>query len=62
MLSSTIIEVDGIFLGAAILLEPHGTRQFYAAHERVRALHQIVMSDLARLERRVALQFRAAAR
>ncbi|WP_048849322.1 hypothetical protein [Tanticharoenia sakaeratensis] len=62
MLSSTIIEIDGIFLGAAILLGPHGRRRFYAAHDRVRALHNVVMPDLGHLHVHVAAQFRKNAR
>ncbi|MBB2200908.1 hypothetical protein [Gluconacetobacter tumulisoli] len=56
MQTSTIIEIDGIFLGAAILLDGPA-RRFYAAHDSVRSLHNETLPDLAALTRRVAQQF-----
>ncbi|GBQ31046.1 hypothetical protein HLH34_02260 [Gluconacetobacter azotocaptans] len=58
MLNSTIIEIDGIFLGAAILLDGVSARRFYATHDSVRSLHNETLPDLASLTRRVAQHFR----
>ncbi|ACI50606.1 conserved hypothetical protein [Gluconacetobacter diazotrophicus PA1 5] len=60
MLNSTIIEVDGIFLGAAIVLDGLGGRRFYATHDSVRSLHNQTLPDLVVLTHRVAQQFRRA--
>ncbi|WP_323991606.1 hypothetical protein [Nguyenibacter sp. L1] len=57
MLNSTIIEIDGIFLGAAILLDGPGARRFYAAHDSVRSLHNEILPDLTALTHLVARQF-----
>ncbi|PYD49211.1 hypothetical protein NJLHNGOC_08860 [Novacetimonas cocois] len=59
MLESTIIEIDGIFVGTAIVLANVAGRRFYATHDRVRALHNAVLPDLGSLRRRVARLFRA---
>lgn len=59
MLKSTIIEVDGIFVGAAILVDGFAARRFYAAHDKVRSLHNATLPDLAVLMRTVTRQFRA---
>lgn len=59
MLSSTIIEIDGVFLGAAILLGQQGARRFYATHASVRILHDVVLPDLGSLRRKVISQFRS---
>lgn len=59
MLSSTIIEVDGIFVGAAIQVDGFNARRFYAAHDKVRSLHNETSPDLAVLLRTVTRQFRA---
>ncbi|MBY4640870.1 hypothetical protein K6L44_12950 [Gluconacetobacter entanii] len=62
MLESTIIEIDGIFVGTAIVLTNVVGRRFYATHDSVRALHNVVLPDLSSLRRRVTSLFRAAAR
>ena len=54
MLGSTVIEINGIFVGVAILVSTTGARRFYAAHESVRALHNETVADLSALRRRVA--------
>ncbi|WP_342628900.1 hypothetical protein AAC691_03025 [Nguyenibacter vanlangensis] len=58
LLDSMIIEVDGTFLGAAILLAGGRRLRFYAVHDSVRALHNQVRPDFESLRRSVALQFR----
>ncbi|EHH68755.1 hypothetical protein [Gluconobacter morbifer] len=56
MLGSTVIEINGVFLGVAILVSASGVRRFYAAHESVRALHNEILPDLAVLRHQVARQ------
>jgi len=58
MLGSTIIEINGVFLGAAILVSESGTRRFYAAHDSVRALHNELLPDLVALQQRIRLHVR----
>ncbi|WP_049762973.1 hypothetical protein [Gluconacetobacter diazotrophicus] len=58
MLNSTIIEIDGIFLGTAILVAGSRLLRFYAVHDSVRALHNQVLPDLAALRHAVGLHFR----
>ena len=55
MLGSTVIEINGVFLGSAILVSESGTRRFYAAHDSVRALHNELLPDLGALKQRVRL-------
>ena len=57
MLSSKVIHVDGVFLGAAILQEGLNTLRFYAAHESVRALHNACLPNLAALHTQVRRLF-----
>ncbi|MFT9400594.1 hypothetical protein [Acetobacter sp.] len=58
MLDSKIIEIDGVFLGTAILTGSTAGLRFYAAHESVRSLHNAVEPDLAGLSRQVAQHYR----
>ncbi|CAI9121546.1 hypothetical protein PWM43_10625 [Acetobacteraceae bacterium LMG 32668] len=60
MLKSDIVEIDGTFVGTAILEGDRATRRFYAAHESVRPLHNRALPSLDALKRQVALQFRHA--
>jgi hypothetical protein len=58
MLKSDIVEVDGVFVGAAIL-QPNGSdREFYAAHANVRSLHGQVMRSLTEVRVQAAQCFR----
>jgi hypothetical protein len=58
MLKSDIVEVDGVFVGAAIL-QPNGSdRAFYAAHGHVQSLHGQVMRSLAEVRAQAAEHFR----
>ncbi|MCP9319544.1 hypothetical protein KBX73_07115 [Acetobacter persici] len=56
--TSKIIEIDGVFLGAAIQMSGEAGQRFYAAHESVRALHNAIKPDVAMLARQVAQTFR----
>ncbi|GBQ91970.1 hypothetical protein AA13595_3237 [Gluconacetobacter johannae DSM 13595] len=58
MLESTIIEIDGVFLGAAILLAGSRLLRFHAVHDSVRALHNHILPDLDSLRRKVGQHFR----
>lgn len=58
MLASKIIEIDGVFLGTAIVSGNSTGLRFYAAHESVRVLHNVVEPDLVGLSLQVAHQFR----
>lgn len=58
MLDSQIIEIDGIFVGTAIQMDQNQSRRFYATHDRVRSLHNMVVPDIAALKNRVAQTFR----
>ena len=58
MLASKIIEIDGVFLGTAIVSSTSAGLRFYAAHESVRTLHNVIETDLAGLSLQVAHQFR----
>ncbi|MBB2201744.1 hypothetical protein [Gluconacetobacter tumulisoli] len=58
LLDSTIIEVDGVFLGTAILFAGGRLLRFYAVHDSVRALHDQILPDLDSLRRKVGQHFR----
>mgnify|MGYP003362468861 CR=1 FL=1 len=58
MFDSKIIEVDGVFVGAAIVTGIATSLRFYATHESVRSLHNILMPDLAALRAHVTATFR----
>ncbi|WP_240161821.1 hypothetical protein [Gluconacetobacter azotocaptans] len=57
MLESTIIEIDGVFLGTAVLFAS-GLLRFHAVHDSVRALHNQLLPDLDSLRHKVGLHFR----
>jgi hypothetical protein len=58
MLKSDVVEVDGVFVGAAILQPNQIDRAFFAAHERVRSLHGQILPDLATVRYQAARHFR----
>ncbi len=47
MIKSEIVEVDGVFVGAAILQSGSTGHRFFATHDRVRPLHGATMPSLA---------------
>jgi hypothetical protein len=57
MLKSDVVEVDGVFVGAAILQPNRTDRAFYAAHDRVRSLHGHVLPSLADVRTQAARHF-----
>ncbi len=50
MLESEIVEVDGVFVGAAILQSNRTDRAFFATHERLQCLHGQVLPSLAAVQ------------
>ncbi|GBR18512.1 hypothetical protein AA0616_1313 [Komagataeibacter nataicola NRIC 0616] len=58
MFDSKIIEVDGVFVGAAIITGLATSLRFYATHESVRSLHNAILPDLAALRHHVTATFR----
>ena len=58
MFESKIIEVDGVFVGAAIITGIASSLRFYAAHDSVRSLHNTILPDLVALKQRVTTTFR----
>ena len=58
MFDSKIIEVDGVFVGAAIITGIATSLRFYATHENVRSLHNMLMPDLGALREHVTATFR----
>ncbi|RFD19939.1 hypothetical protein DY926_08880 [Komagataeibacter melaceti] len=58
MFDSKIIEVDGVFVGAAIITGIATSLRFYAAHDSVRSLHNVILPDLAVLRAHVTRAFR----
>ena len=62
MRESSIIEIDGTFLGAAILEADYTKSRFYAAHESVRPLHQHIFDNIDELRRMATVGFRRRAK
>lgn len=58
MLKSEIVEVDGVFVGAAIRHPDRPGLAFFATHERVRPLHGAVLPNLAALRHQAARHYR----
>ena len=47
MRESTVIEIDGVFVGSAILQANREDRVFFAVHRSVGAMHRRVLPSLA---------------
>lgn len=62
MRGSSVVEVDGVFVGAAILHPETRQCRFFATDDRVRELHGRTMPDLAAVRRQAYEQFHAAGR
>lgn len=58
MIKSEVVEVDGVFVGAAILLADRTSHRFFAAHDRVRPLHGTTTSSLAAIRQQATRHFR----
>ncbi|GCE81097.1 hypothetical protein [Komagataeibacter oboediens] len=58
MFESKIIEVDGVFVGAAIITGIASSLRFYATHDSVRSMHNAILPDLVALKQRVTATFR----
>lgn len=62
MFKSDVVEVDGVFVGAAILQANRTDRTFFATDDRVRPMHGQILPSLAAVRWHAARQFRAASR
>jgi len=63
MIKSDIVEVDGVFVGTAILQntsEDRAGHRFFAIDDRVRPLHGAVLPSLSALRSQAAQTFHAA--
>lgn len=58
MFESDVVEIDGVFVGAAILQPNRVDRAFFATDERVRSLHGAVLPSLAAIRHQAARHFR----
>ena len=58
MVESDVVEIDGVFVGTAILQPNRVDRAFFATHDRVRALHGAVLPSLAAIRHLAAHHFR----
>ncbi|MCB8876920.1 hypothetical protein [Acidisoma silvae] len=58
MRKSEVIEVDGVFVGAAILQDNRDECAFYATHDLVRSLHGQILPSLKAIRSEAARQFR----
>ena len=61
MFESDVVEIDGVFVGAAILQPNRVDRTFFATDERVRSLHGAVLPSLAAIRHQAARHFRGVA-
>jgi len=60
MFKSDVVEVDGVFVGAAILQPNQTDRAFFATDDRVRPMHGKILPSLAAVKWHAARQFHAA--
>ena len=58
MVESDVVEIDGVFVGAAILQPNLTDRAFFATHERLRPLHGAVLPSLSEIRHQAARHFR----
>ncbi len=58
MLESQVIEIDGVFVGAAILQPNRVDLAFFATHDRLRPMHGSILPSLAALRHEAAHHFR----
>ncbi|QDH24860.1 hypothetical protein D5366_06100 [Neokomagataea tanensis] len=57
MLNSTVIHVEGVFLGTAIMTADREGFRFYATHESVQELHDTILPDVDLLAERARRLF-----
>lgn len=58
MFESDVVEIDGVFVGAAILQPNRIDRTFFATHDRLRPMHGVVLPSLAAIRHQAARHFR----
>ncbi|GBQ80155.1 hypothetical protein AA14337_1640 [Acetobacter malorum DSM 14337] len=60
MLTSRILEIDGIFVGSLIQDCKRCERRFYAVHDAVKSFHNHILDRSGALSRQITQQFRRA--
>ncbi|NPD65653.1 hypothetical protein HN018_15815 [Lichenicola cladoniae] len=60
MFKSDVVEVDGVFVGTAILQPNRIDRAFFATDDRVRPMHGKILPSLAAVRWHAARQFHSA--
>ena len=58
MVESEVVEIDGVFVGAAILQPNRVDLAFFATHDRLRPMHGTILPSLAALRHQAARHFR----
>ena len=58
MFESEVVEIDGVFVGAAILQPNRVDLAFFATHDRLRPMHGSILPSLAALRHQAAHHFR----
>ena len=58
MVESEVVEIDGVFVGTAILLPNRVDLTFFAIHHRLRPMHGNILPSLAVLRHQAAHHFR----
>lgn len=58
MFESDVVEIDGVFVGAAILQANRTDRAFFATHDRLRPMHGAVLPSMAAIRYQAARHFR----
>lgn len=58
MLESEVVEIDGVFVGTAILQPNRVDLAFFATHHRLRPMHGNILPSLAALRHQAAHHFR----
>lgn len=57
MFESDVIEIDGVFVGAAILQPNRTDREFFAIHHLVRPMHGMVLPSLSAIRHQATRYF-----
>ena len=58
MFESEVVEIDGVFVGAAILQSNRMDHAFFATHDRLRPMHGAVLPSMAALRQQAMRHFR----
>lgn len=58
MVTSQILEIDGVFVGSLIQDCKRCEQRFYAVHDAVKSFHNHILDHSGTLSRQIAQQFR----